>query len=212
MVRGRIACLCVAAAVADINIATFDGAAGTTIKWIFQGDPVMGGASVGTFVVDSEKQAGILNGSVKDIPGLGAPGVIRAIGTGSIADVSSCKNIVINAMSQTDYPGFHVSIGSQANAYMPGKPFYSHGYKAPRFQVPVGEFGDVVLPLNTFTIDFNTANGDPDVSCAQNASYCPPVAVLKDMQEVTFEARAVEADVHIEVKSIRGSDCDAILV
>merc|ERR1712187_498817 len=99
------------------------------------------------------------------LPGTTAPGVIRTIGTGSIQDISTCKNIVLNAMSRTAYAGYHVVIGSQANAHLPGTPFYQHGYKAPNFTAPVGEFGDVVMPINTFTIDFNEG-----VSCAQNSS------------------------------------------
>merc|ERR1711972_1055127 len=122
-VLARALCFAFATAAAtDIDIATFDGATETTLKWREQNDPVMGGQSVGTFVVDTEKQVGTMNGTVKIVPYLGAAGVIQTIGTGSIQDISTCKNIVLNAMSQTAYAGFHVSLGSQANAYMPGKP------------------------------------------------------------------------------------------
>merc|ERR1712110_1142075 len=98
MMQIRIVCILAASAVADINIATFDGVAGTTLKWREQNDPVMGGQSVGTFVVDTEKQVGTMNGTVKIVPYLGAAGVIQTIGTGSIQDISTCKNIVLNAM------------------------------------------------------------------------------------------------------------------
>merc|ERR1712232_1449883 len=117
---------------------------------------------------------------------------------------STCKNIVLNVNSETAYPGYKISIGSHNNAYMPGKPFYQYGYRAD-FQAPVGKFGDVVVPFNMFTIDFN--NKGKSGSCAHNASVCPPVSVLRDLQEASVEARDTEGDVHIEVKSIRGSDC-----
>merc|ERR1712110_653733 len=123
------------------NLATFDGADGTTLNWHEQNDPVMGGQSIGTFVVDTNKQVGIMNGTVKVVPDLGAPGVIRGIASGNFNDVSTCKNIVLNVNSETAYPGYKVTIGSHNNAYMPGKPFYQYGYRA-EFQAPVGTFGD----------------------------------------------------------------------
>jgi hypothetical protein len=205
MIQIRIVSILAASAVADINLATFDGADGTTLNWHEQNDPVMGGQSIGTFVVDTNKQVGIMNGTVKVVPDLGAPGVIRGIASGNFNDVSTCKNIVLNVNSETAYPGYKVTIGSHTNAYMPGKPFYQYGYRA-EFQAPVGTFGDVVVPFNLFTIDYDLATGK-SVPCAQNASVCPPLSVLKNIQEAAIEARAVEGDVHIEVKSIRGSDC-----
>jgi hypothetical protein len=209
MMQVCILCILAAAVSADINIATFDGADGSTLKWVEQNDPVMGGQSIGTFVADTNKQVGIFNGTVKPIPSLGAAGVIQAIGSGNFADVSTCKNIVLNVNSKTAYPRYYVTIGSISNAKFPGTPFYQHGYKAV-FQAPVGQFGDVVLPFNSFTLDWD--NSGKSVPCAENATVCPTVSVLRNLQEVLIGARGTDGDVHMEVKSIRASDCSQIIV
>jgi len=209
MFQIRMASLLVLSVQADVEIATFDGAA--TLSWREQNDPVMGGGSVGTFTVDSANQVGIMNGTVVNVPKLGAPGFIEMIGTGTVKDISSCTDIVLNLKSSSAYEGYKAGFGSNANAHMPGKPFYQHGYKAP-FQAPVGSFGDVVLPIHSFTLDWDDATGKPITTCAQNATVCPTDAVLQDLQEVVVWAEGVNGDVHVEVKSIRASGCASVLV
>lgn len=209
MFQIRFVCLLLVTAFADIEIATFDGA--TTLNWREQNDPVMGGGSVGTFTIDSVQKVGVMNGTVVNVPRLGAPGFIQAIGSGTVKDVSSCTNIVLNLKSSSAYTGYKCSFGSNANAHMIGKPFYQHGYKA-AFQAPVGAFGDVVLPFNSFTLDWDDATGQAITTCAQNVTVCPTVAVLQDLQEVVVWAEGVNGDVHVEVKSVRASGCGAVMV
>ena len=93
-------------------LVTFDGADGTTIKFDFEPDPVMvpyffiifckaklsaskhffcsfqGGASYGSWAVDSVNSIGIMNGTVAIVPFLGAPGFIKSVGDGHFNDVS----------------------------------------------------------------------------------------------------------------------------
>merc|ERR1712039_1081259 len=145
------------------------------------------------------------------VPSLGAPGVIRTIGEGTMSDVSSCTNIVVNLKSRYAYTGYYLSFGSISNSHMPGTPFYQYGYKAP-FQAPVGSFGDVVVAFDTFTLDWDDATGKAITSCAQNATLCPTPAVLKDLQEVSVWAEGVNGDVHVEIKSLRASGCGSVIV
>jgi len=194
-----------------IMVVTFDGASGSTLMWKEQNDPVMGGQSTGTFVIDKTKQIGTLNGTVKIVPFLKAPGVIHAIASGTTNDVSNCKSLVLNVNSKKPYSGYKISFGNAANAHYPGKPFYQHGFLT-AFQAPVGEFGDVVLPFNNFTLDYEAGSGKPASTCATNPKACPTAAILKDLKEVSIWAEGVLADIHLEIKSIRATGCGTLLV
>ena len=59
---------------AEVPIATFDGATGTTLAWAPANDPVMGGRSTSTFKVDADRKLGVWDGSVAIVPFLKAPG------------------------------------------------------------------------------------------------------------------------------------------
>lgn len=192
-------------------VATFDGASGSTLKWTEQNDPVMGGQSTGTFVIDTTNEIGILNGSVKIVPFLKGPGVIHAIASGTTNDVSNCKSLVLTVNSARPYSGYKVSFGNKDNSHYPGKPFYQHGYLT-AFQAPVGEFGDVVLPFTNFTLDYAAGSGKPTTTCATNPKACPTAAILKDLKEVSIWAEGVLGDIHLEVKSIRAAGCGTVLV
>merc|ERR1719356_1865000 len=98
-------------------ISTFDGAPATTQVWQGQNDPVLGGKSTGTFKVDTDEQVGIFNGTCAVVPFLKAPGFIKTASSGSTPDVSSCKNLVLNVNSKTNYKGYKVSF---SNVHYPG--------------------------------------------------------------------------------------------
>merc|ERR1711865_1300186 len=58
-----------------VRIAQFDGAKGLTHTWREENDPVMGGASTGTFSI--KDNVAVMDGSVNLIPRLQAPGFIQ---------------------------------------------------------------------------------------------------------------------------------------
>jgi len=62
------------ALLADKTVATFDGGAGTTFKWVTENDPVMGGVSESSWTPVSKDKAGEWKGQVKIVPFLRAPG------------------------------------------------------------------------------------------------------------------------------------------
>jgi hypothetical protein len=189
---------------ADITIASFDGAKGTTLTWKETDDPVMGGKSKGTFTVDSDNKVGIFSGTCAIVPFLKAPGFIKVVSSGTTPDVSTCKNLVLNVKSQTDYKGFKVSF---SNDQYPGGKFFAYGYKAD-FQPPVGKFGDVVLPFTSFSSHWDDGTGEPITKCAGDSKACPTVASLKDMKTISFWGEGVAGDVNLQIKSIRASGCD----
>merc|ERR1712017_49867 len=154
-----------------------------TLTWTQQNDPVMGGASVGTFAIKSG--AGVFDGKVVDVPFLKAPGFIKVDARGNFPDVSSCSALVINAHASSNYTGYRVSFGT---AHVPGGA-YAYGYKA----------------------HFNDATGDLKTTCAQNKEYCPDADTLKDMRTLSLWGEGVAGDVHLEVKSIEATGCEAMV-
>jgi hypothetical protein len=192
----------------EIQIATFDGVKATSLKWLEQNDPVMGGKSTGTFTADRANKVGVFNGTCAIVPFLKAPGFIKVISSGSTPDVSSCKNFVLNVKSASDYKGFRFSFGS---AHYPGKRSFAYGYKSD-FEAPVGKFGDVVLPFTGFSDHWNDGTGAPITKCADDPKACPTADSLKKLETLSIWGEGVEGDVHLEVKSIRATGCSAVVV
>lgn len=191
-----------AASAKDIPIATFDGAAGTTLTWRETNDPVMGGKSVGTFTV--QDGAGVFDGTCKIVPFLSAPGFIKANSDSTtLPDVRSCSGLALTVKSSNDYSGFRFSFGkSRADC---GK-FFAIGHKA-NFKAPVGEFGTVNLPFTDFTDCWDDGTGDAIKTCADDSKYCPDDKTLSNMQTMSVWAEGVEGDVHLEIKSVVATGC-----
>eukprot|EP00929_Paragymnodinium_shiwhaense_P050295 TRINITY_DN25326_c1_g1_i4.p2 TRINITY_DN25326_c1_g1~~TRINITY_DN25326_c1_g1_i4.p2 ORF type:complete len:190 (-),score=55.94 TRINITY_DN25326_c1_g1_i4:48-617(-) len=89
-------------AAAEVPLATFDGAAGTTRDWEPVNDPVMGGKSKSTFAVDKDRQLGLWNGNVAIVPFLGSPGFCNLMSPGlgkkaEFPDLSEMAGIAVRA-------------------------------------------------------------------------------------------------------------------
>jgi len=190
-----------------LTLSTFDGAEGTTQTWTQKNDPVMGGKSVGTFVVDSDRKVGVFNGTCAIVPFLQAPGFIKVESTGAIRDASACKNLVLNVRSLVDYKGYRVSFG---DAKYPGGKFFARGYKS-NFQAPVGSFGDVVLPFNSFSSHWDDATGDPITTCKEDPMACPTEESLHDLKTISIWAEGIAGSVTLEISSVAASGCDAAM-
>lgn len=214
MMRALQATLLLKSAIADVYIATFDGGPATTFSWHEENDGFMGGKSKGTFTIDSSGKVGVLDGTVADEPFLRGPGSISAIVNGynqpRFPDVSSCKNLVLNVNSSNSYSGFRVSFGS---ARYPGvSPFqFVFGYRS-SFNASIGEFGDVTLPFSGFTDHWNETTGLPIIKCSDDQKACPTKQALQNFQTIEILAQGVPGDVHLQVKSIRATDCAAIMI
>jgi hypothetical protein len=193
---------------ADILLATFDGAKGTSHEWRQMNDPVMGGKSTGTFQVADN--LGIFDGEVVDVPFLKAPGFIKADvvdkSFGRIfPDISSCDSIVLTVKASSDYTGYRFSIG---NGHAPGGKFFAYGYKS-HFAPPVGEFKNITIPLNNFTDYWDDGTGEPIKTCSDDKIYCPDAKTLQDMRTMSIWAEGVAGKIHLEMQSVGASGCKA---
>lgn len=97
-----------------VNLITFDGAEGTTSKrWILTNDPVMGGVSNSTWVVDDENEMGVWVGAVEIVPSLNAPGFCNLMSArDQWPDAAGFTHMIIRARSTIDYKGFKFSFGA----------------------------------------------------------------------------------------------------
>lgn len=95
--------------------------------WVQTNDPVMGGQSDGSFTV--ARGVGALDGTVRDVPFLGAPGFIKAQADGAFASVRGCAALALSARTRDapPYGGYRLSFG---DARGPDAGMYARGYKA----------------------------------------------------------------------------------
>merc|ERR1711976_179440 len=99
---------------AAVPLLSFDGAE-TDHGFKALVDPVMGGQSVATASVDKDGQFGILDGEVKIVPSLNAPGFITGYAQAKFPDATSAINgdLVLTVRSSTpDFAGFKVSFAA----------------------------------------------------------------------------------------------------
>eukprot|EP00929_Paragymnodinium_shiwhaense_P073992 TRINITY_DN3782_c0_g1_i4.p1 TRINITY_DN3782_c0_g1~~TRINITY_DN3782_c0_g1_i4.p1 ORF type:complete len:795 (+),score=219.57 TRINITY_DN3782_c0_g1_i4:358-2385(+) len=200
-----------AAAPGDLEIATFDGAAGTTFKFVELNDPVMGGKSTGSWHVDTDGHFGVFDGDVLDVPSLKAPGFIKAAADGKFPDVSSASDgeLVLLVRSTTpEYKGFRVSLaaGTLSPAFAcsgGGSLPLSGGCYKTKFSVPAGsDFAEVVIPFKSFSDKWSPATGEQTTTCAADSSVCLTDKELAGIKRVELWAEGALGKAHLEVKSI----------
>lgn len=97
--------LTASSALAEVKIATFDGAEGTTWPWQTINDPVMGGQSMSKFEVDKTNNVGVWDGEVKIVPFLKAPGFcnLQSPGLGrkeDLPDLTGTAGIIAKASAK----------------------------------------------------------------------------------------------------------------
>jgi len=209
---GRVACALLPTKLevsSNLPLATFDSAEeSTTHTWRQQNDPVMGGASSGSFSIADG--VGIMNGTVAIIPRLGVPGFIKVQTTDAkgYPDVSGCEGLVLNVKSTSTpaaYQGWRAAFGSDASGC--GK-FFARGFKAD-FNAPEDDFGEVQVPFNQFTKCWDDGSGDAIETCADKPEFCPPTSRLQALQTLSIWAEGKAADVKIEIKSVGAYGCSA---
>mmetsp|Transcript_104722 Transcript_104722/g.327608 ORF Transcript_104722/g.327608 Transcript_104722/m.327608 type:complete len:277 (-) Transcript_104722:45-875(-) len=213
-----------AAAAAEVKLATFDGAEGTTFTFKELNDPVMGGKSTGTWHVDSAGHFGVLDGAVVNVPSLKAPGFIKAAADGSFPDASSALagDLVLTVRSSTpEYKGFRVSFvsGTLSPGYAcagGGSIPLSRGCFKAKFSVPAGgDFVTVRVPFHDFSDKWSPATGEQTTTCAQDASVCPTAKTLGGIKRVELWAEGADGKVHLEVQSVSavvGGSEEALMV
>jgi len=187
-----------------VPLATFDGVdESLTHKWSETNDPVMGGASNGTFKV--KQGVAVMDGNVNLIPRLQAPGFIKFETSDykSFPDATGCKALSFVARSTTKFAGYRISIGTSK---APGGKFFANGFKAP-FTAPLDQFAEVTIPFSDFSDFWDDATGKILHTCAEDARFCVDAKTLKNMSPITIWAEGAQGPVHLEVKSITASQC-----
>jgi hypothetical protein len=191
------------------DIIVLEDFAGSQRKWKETNDPVMGGKSTGTFVVNEKHHYGVLHGRVEIVPFLNAPGFIKAETTAPTShkwpDVSTCEGLQLVALSDTpSYRGFRISFGKTRP---PGAFPYTYGYKAD-FSVTDDEDVTIVrLPFESFTDNWDAGTGNAKVTCQENKDYCPDAATKKDLYSIAIWGEGVEGDVDLQIGSIAAYGC-----
>ena len=208
-----------ATSLSTVPLVTFDGAPGTTFKFVELNDPVMGGQSTGKWNV-TKGEFGTMKGEVVDVPSLSAPGFIKACADGKFADASSAAGgmLVLTVRSRTpDYRGYRVSFasgttsGSYACSGGGSIPFSRGCFKSSFVLKPnaASEFVDVEIPFVNFTDLWSPATGEPTSSCTQDRSACATAKVLASITRFELWAEGAKGAVDIDLMRITAKPADA---
>jgi len=197
----------------EVPLVTYDGSdsTGALTDWFALVDPVMGGQSTGTWTLNADESYGSLDGEVKDVPSLSAPGFVTAGALASFPDASSTIDggIVLNIRSSTaDYTGFRVSFaaGALSPSYscaggggLPG----SRGCFKADFSIPASDdFVEVFVPFSSFSDKWDSATGDATTTCAEDADVCPTADKLKGIQYIEVWGEGVDGVINVDLKGI----------
>jgi hypothetical protein len=183
------------------NEITLENFANPAHSWNAMNDPVMGGKSYSSVTI--ENSVGVFDGEVKDVPFLKAPGFITMRGEGDYPDVSSCDTLRLTARASEAYSGYRVSFGKK---HVPGN-YYARGFKAD-FNPPVGnDMGNIDILFKDFTVRWDDKTGDAIKTCEEDASFCPDIKTLKNMETISLWGEGVVGKVHLEVESIKAIGC-----
>ncbi|KAJ1447982.1 hypothetical protein M885DRAFT_540815 [Pelagophyceae sp. CCMP2097] len=211
------------AAAVEVPLVTVDGVSGSVKlgDWECLIDPVMGGQSVGSWT--SSNDYGTLDGEVKDVPSLAAPGFVTAGGTFTYPDVSKTVKggLALTVRSSTsDYKGFRVSFaaGAMSPAYScaaGGNLPFSRGCFKADFSFPENydedEFTTIYVPFTSFSDKWSSSTGKHGVECTDDPDVCPTAGKLKDISYVEVWAEGVDGKVHLDVAKIAAvASADAV--
>merc|ERR1719491_354207 len=144
-------------------------------------------------------------GEVKDVPYLGVPGFIKTQSTGRkpYPDVSCCNSLKLTVKRLEDYDGYRVSFGTKRATTGFG---FASGFKA-NFDAPLGEYGDVIIPFDMFSVEWDEATGDQKITCADDSTVCPDRDTLQNMQTMALWGEGVLGAVNLSIKSISAVGC-----
>jgi peptide methionine sulfoxide reductase MsrB len=188
------------AAVDDVTLITFDGAEGTTFKYVAENDPVMGGLSNSTFtVVDN---VGVFDGQVKIVPSLQAPGFcfLHTTGIGKFHSAQGHTHLALtlrNAGKSTEFVQYKVSLAADTL-----NPQFK-SYKADlNLSAVATEWTTINVPFSSFSNKWSAATGEPTTTCAEDPSVCITDKNLGDIYQFGFWAEGKAGDFHVEMKSI----------
>merc|ERR1719491_770200 len=103
-----------------------------------------------------------------------------------------------------DYAGYRVSFGTKRATTS----FFASGFKAD-FDAPLGEYGEVIIPFEMFSVEWDGATGDQVITCAEDPAVCPDLDTLQDMQTIALWGEGVGGSLNLYVKAISAVGCAA---
>ena len=121
---------------------------------------------------------------------------------GDYPDASCCSALKLNVMGMEEYTGYRVSFGTRRAT----TGFFAQGYKAD-FGAPVNEFGDVIIPFDQFSVEWDEATGDQIITCAEDPTVCPDPETLKNMETMAIWGEGVGGELNLHVRSISAVGC-----
>lgn len=202
----------VSAATADtVILASFDGTAATTRDWRDTNDPVMGGASTSTFVVDAGAKTAVFNGTCAIVESLKAPGFAKVASTGGGDKYSDVSKYLDGSMqlyvrsTTPDYDGFRVGWAAPG---IPRTSIFGGGTFKAGFKVQGTDWQQVDVPFTEFSYDWSgytgrcdtkDPNGQQHKCCSDDADVCPTAAFLSTINGLEVWAEGVEGDFHLEL-------------
>ena len=177
---------------------------------------LQGGVSDGKWSVDGNGGYGVINGTVRDVPSLQAPGFVKASAGGKFRDVSQFLggDLILRVRSATpEYAGFRISF--VGDTWVPfhvcssdGEPFAGNCFKA-QFNVPAGDnFSEVRIPFDAFSDKWDIATGDLLRTCAEDPSVCPTAKDLRYIERIEIWGEGVNGDIHLEIQSISAGESE----
>jgi len=173
-----------------------------SLDWMTMNDPVMGGESYSDMYM--EDGTAVFSGEVKDVPFLGVPGFIQMESRGgAYPDVSCCSSLKLNVMGMEEYEGYRVSFGTKKAK----NGFFAMGFKAD-FDAPIDAYGNVVIPFDMFSVEWDEATGDQVITCAEDPTVCPDEETLRNMKTIALWGEGVGGMVNLHVKSISAVGCE----
>ena len=161
--------------------------------------------------MNEEEQFGVMEGTVRDVPSLHAPGFIKAYADGIFNDASEALegDLVLKLRSSTsEYTGFRVTFAAgtltpeHACAGGGVVPFSKGCFKSKFVVEPGTEFSEVRIPFNSFSDHWSPATGDQLTTCAEDASVYPTAKDLSGIKRIEVWGEGIAGDVNLEVKSI----------
>ena len=125
---------------------------------------------------------------------------------GEYPDVTCCDAIKLNVMSTVLYDGYHFSFGTKRAT----TGFFAQGFKADfDLPAPIGEFGDVTIPFNMFSVEWDEATGEQKITCADDPTVCPDMETLQNFMTMAIWGEGVGGSVNLYVKSISAVGCSS---
>merc|ERR1712032_788210 len=198
---------CAADTGAAVDEIIIESMSNPSFNWLVQNDPVMGGASFSSLTMMEDEGTAFFTGEVKNIPFLGLPGFIQMEargGKGTYPDVSCCDSLKLTLMGMEEYTGYRVSFGTKRSK----RGFFAQGFKADfDLPSPAGEYGEVTIPFNMFSVEWDEATGDQIVTCEEDPSVCPDLDTLRNMETVAIWGEGVGGQIELQVKSISAVGC-----